>query len=139
MWWAVIRTALIVCAALVFWNSASLLSEEAVSLELDQTIMQAPAILRMTVTVLRRDVNRSVRIEADSAAYFRSSQIPLNGANAPSRYRIVYTDVPEGQYKIRVELRGTSELLAVARRSVVVRSADPETIALDCDEGTCPR
>jgi hypothetical protein len=134
----VIRNALIVCAAMVIWNSASLPGDEPVSIELDETIMQAPATMRMTVTVLRRDVNRSVRIEAESATYFRSSQIPLNGARAPSRYRIVYADVPEGQYRIRVEVRGTSDLIAVARRSAVVRGDDPKPLAPGCEEGACP-
>lgn len=71
----VIRNMLVVCAAVVIWSAPSLFSDDIVNLELDQTIMQAPAILRMTVTVVRRDVNRSIRIEAESPTYFRSSQI----------------------------------------------------------------
>jgi hypothetical protein len=136
---AVIRIELMLRAALVIGTVSLALCAEELSVELDRNVMEAPGILRMTVIVSRDDVNRFINVEAESATYYRSSEIPLNGAGAPRRHRIVYRDLPEGEYKIRVELRGVSDLLAVARRSAVVRGDATEPFLADCDEAGCPR
>ena len=115
-------TWLIVCAFWVtFGTSAS--SDDLLGIHLERTVLTAPGVLRITVAVSRRDVNRSFSVEAESDNYYRRSDVSLEGGTAPRLHTIVYRGVPEGRYIIRVELSGVSTVLALARQQAVVRGA----------------
>ena len=127
---------LMLCATFVISGGPASSSDELLGVQLDRTVLNAPAVLRITVAVSPRDLNRSFRIEAESTTYYRSSQISLNGARAARKHTIVYRGLPEGRYLIRAELWAAADLLAVARQQAVVRGAS-EPFLEDCDQGAC--
>lgn len=119
---------------MVFGTSAS--SDDLLGIHLQRTVLDAPAVLRITVTVSRRDVNRSFSVEAESASYYRRSDVPLDGGAAPRLHTIVYRGLPEGLYIIRAELSGVSKVLAFVRQRAVVRGeSDPLLDA--CTKSDC--
>jgi len=130
------KARLIVCAGLALSSESASSTGDLIGVHLDRTVMDAPAVVRITITVSPHHVNRSFRIEAESPAYYRSSQVPLNGEAAARKHTIVYRGLPEGRYAIRAELWGVADLLAVARQQAVVRGAD-EPFLPDCDQGAC--
>ncbi len=60
----------------------------------------APVNLRVRVQVEPNADNRVLTIVADSPAFYRSSQIQLEGDRAPKTFTIEYPSVPGGQYEI---------------------------------------
>jgi hypothetical protein len=111
-------------------------SDDLLGVHLERTVLDAPGVLRITVTVSRRDVNRSFKVEAESPAYYRRSDVPLDGGAAPRRHTIVYRGLPEGHYRIRVELSGVNDVLALARQQAVVRGASDQLLE-PCAESDC--
>jgi hypothetical protein len=75
-------------------------------------------------TVIEPDPeNRAVQVTAESPAFYRSSELLLDGNAAPRRNRFEFTGLPPGSYDLRVTLldaRGTPR--ASVRRTLQVRS-----------------
>ena len=84
----------------------------------------APADLTVRATVVADAANRSVEIIAESEAFFRSSEIPLNGDEAPRTSRIELKGLPGGIYQVRAVLKGAGDeaIATVAREINVVAS-----------------
>jgi hypothetical protein len=61
----------------------------------------APAYLRVRVTVEPDVVNRTVVVVAESADYYRSSEMPLEGDQGPRTLFFEFRGVPSGDYQIR--------------------------------------
>jgi hypothetical protein len=64
----------------------------------------APATVEVTATIASDPDNRSVQIVAESRAYYRKSQIPLDGAEAPRTTHLVLRGLPGGTYKVTATL-----------------------------------
>jgi hypothetical protein len=60
----------------------------------------APSPLRVRVTIEPGAENRSLIVTADSGAFFRSSEIPLEGDRAPRTFELEFRNVPAGEYDI---------------------------------------
>ena len=56
-----------------------------------------------------------LRIEIDSAAYYRSSEIQLDGASAPMSHFMDWKAVPAGKYDLIVSVIGPSGDARVVR------------------------
>lgn len=67
----------------------------------------APALLTVRTTVEADADNRALEITVDSATFQRTSQIQLDGANAPRFNVFELRDVPTGLYEVRAVLLGT--------------------------------
>jgi hypothetical protein len=111
-------------------------SDDLLGIHLERTVLDAPAVLRITVTVSRQDINRSFSVEAESDTYYRRSDVPLEGGAAPRLHTIVYRGLPEGRYKIRAELSGVKNVLALARQQAVVRG-ESDSFFESCTESDC--
>jgi hypothetical protein len=90
--------------------------------------IQAPRVIlapgRLVVqTIVEPDVaNRAIQVIAESADWYRSSEIQLDGKAAPRRHAFEFKDVPSDSYEIRVILFGANEeqrALAVQKLEVV--------------------
>jgi hypothetical protein len=83
-------------------------------------------VVKATVT---RDVdNRWLHIEADSGAFFRSSDIQLDGDKAPLVTEIRLNSLPGGEYTVMAVLRNNLGQETVVRRTAIVlsRLGEPE-------------
>jgi hypothetical protein len=78
-----------------------------VVLRVTPSYAQAPATVRIEVTVEPDEQNRALLIGLDSGEYYRSSSIALEGADAARFYTVHYSSVPAGAYQVQVEVQTT--------------------------------
>jgi uncharacterized protein (DUF58 family) len=92
-----------------------------IELHVSPRVSAAPATLRIRVTVVPHTENRAVAIVADSDAFFRSSEVALEGEKSPRNIVVEYRDLPAGAYEVRgvlVDVRGKA--VAIMRSTVAV-------------------
>jgi len=83
----------------------------------------APAQLRVRVRIDPSEQNRSLAIVADGPDFYRSSEIPLDGDQAPRIIETWFPNVPGGEYEIHALLLDESgRERAVAHESATVLS-----------------
>jgi hypothetical protein len=83
----------------------------------------APSPLRVRVRIEPSAENRTLTITADSAGFYRSSEIPLEGDRAPRTIELEFRGVPEGEYDITGVVKdSTGHQRSVARRFARVLS-----------------
>jgi len=81
----------------------------------------APANLVVKTTVQRDAANRSMEIIAESATFYRSSEVPLEGDKAPRVSTFEFRSLPSGTYEVTaVLLDGERHPLAEVSRQVSV-------------------
>jgi hypothetical protein len=81
-------------------------ADEAISIKVSPSVSFAPANVSIRATVPSNAKNRAVLVEADSANFYRSSEIPLNGDQAPRTNMFVFRDLPQGMYEVKATLLG---------------------------------
>ena len=86
------------------------------TLRLTPRFVSAPGYLRSLIRVAPNDANRVLRVEIDSAGYYRSSDIQLDGASAPMSHFVDWKDVPAGKYDLIVSVLGSSGDARVVRQ-----------------------
>jgi hypothetical protein len=83
----------------------------------------APADLRVRVDVPRSPQNRTLLVVAESDQFYRSSEMPLDGEDAPRTILVQFRSLPDGEYQVRGETRDQDgRILAAVRREVKVLS-----------------
>jgi hypothetical protein len=79
----------------------------------------APANLVVRTTVEADANNRAIEVVAESADFYRSSQIELDGDKAPLAIAIEFRSLPSGKYDVKATLIGNSgQLVGLVRREV---------------------
>ena len=91
-------------------------SADELTLRLTPRVVSAPGFLRSLIRVAPNDANRVLRVEIDSDNYYRSSDIPLEGASAPTSHFVDWKQVPAGNYDLIVSVLGTSGDARAVRR-----------------------
>jgi hypothetical protein len=76
------------------------------TLRLTPRFVSAPGYLRSLIRVAPNADNRVLRVEIDSAGYYRSSDIQLEGASAPMSHFMDWKEVPAGKYDLIVSVLG---------------------------------
>ena len=76
------------------------------TLRLTPRFVSAPGYLRSLIRVAPHEANRMLRVEIDSAGYYRSSDIQLEGASAPTSHFVDWKEVPAGKYNLTVSVLG---------------------------------
>jgi hypothetical protein len=114
---------LLVAIAAAFVLAAPAAAKHVLEMRLSSHVMTAPAALRVSIFVERQESHRWLTIEADSPQFYRKSVIQLDGASAPRRHYLEYSHLPEGDYVIRVELKGQRETVAMQEQHAVVTGA----------------
>jgi hypothetical protein len=89
-------------------------------LNVSPSIGMAPAYVVATITVERDADNRELEVAAESADFYRSSMINLDGDRAPRTNRVTWKDLPGGDYRIVAVLYGADGHRAMVERSVVI-------------------
>jgi hypothetical protein len=97
------------------------------SMRVSPTVAIAPADLIVRTTVESNSTNRSIEIIAESADFYRSSEIPLDGERAARSAQFAFRNLPGGEYNVRAVLKGANEeQLAQTRQDIKVISGATE-------------
>jgi hypothetical protein len=90
-------------------------TDDGLTLRLTPRFVSAPGYLRSLIRVSPNAKNRVLRVEIDSAGYYRSSDIQLDGASAPMSHFVDWKEVPAGKYDLRVSVLGAGDDPRVVR------------------------
>jgi hypothetical protein len=94
---------------------------ERLSMRVSPSVAFAPADLFVRTTIEANHQNRTIEIIAESADFYRSSEITLNGAKAPRTTQVQFRSLPGGAYTVTAVLKGADdEPLAQTRREMKV-------------------
>jgi len=94
---------------------------ERITVKVSPAVAFAPANLVVRTMIEADQDNRAVEIVAESADFYRSSQIQLEGDKAPRTTNFEFRSLPPGTYEVRALLIGTGgEQRAFARQTINV-------------------
>jgi hypothetical protein len=94
---------------------------ERISVKVSPAVAFAPANLIVRAMIEADQDNRAVEIIAESADFYRSSQIELEGDKAPRTSTFEFRSLPPGTYEVRALLLGAGgEQRAFARQQINV-------------------
>ena len=94
---------------------------ERITVRVTPAVAFAPANLIVRAMIEADDQNRAVHIIAESADFYRSSEIQLEGDRAPRTSTFEFRSLPPGTYEVRAMLLGAGgQQRAFARQQVNV-------------------
>jgi hypothetical protein len=79
---------------------------EALKMHVTPSISRAPALLTVRVSVRAAADDHALRVVAESADFYRSSEIPIDGLHNPPLTVFEFPNVPAGQYTLTSVLVG---------------------------------
>jgi hypothetical protein len=94
------------------------------SIQVSPAVAIAPADLIVRATIPADPANRAIEISAESEVFYRSSEIQVDGDQAPRTNRFEFRGLPGGVYLVRAVLKGADDepIASVAREVNVVAS-----------------
>ena len=96
-------------------------AKEPLSIRVSPAFSFAPANLVIRTSVEPDAQNRSMEVIADSAEFYRSSTIALDGDRAPKTTMVEFRSLPPGDYEVTARLIGVDgRRRAIARAHVNV-------------------
>jgi hypothetical protein len=116
----------ILAAALLLSATVSLDANDALSMAVSPAQSFAPTNLTIRVRVAPDAGNRALEVVAESGAYYHSSRIQLDGADAPRTISFEMRNVPGGDYDVTGAVINSSGHARAAVRThvIVIDSAD---------------
>lgn len=115
--------ALALVTASLMAGAPGLTAHNKISLRVTPTVSREPAFVNVIMQIERNPANRSLQVTAESAEFFRSSTISLEGEQAPRIMEIAFKSLPGGEYNISAVLVDAQGNKSIARSSVLVVSA----------------
>ena len=101
-------------------------ASEKLMLRVTPNVSSAPSTVVVKATVAKNADNRWLRIEAESGAFYRSSEMQLDGDHAPLITEIRLNNLPGGEYTVMAVLRNNTGEETVVRRTALVLSRPGE-------------
>ncbi len=101
-----LRVAALSCAVLAI-SSSPVNGGEGLTMRIWPATSMAPAILTVQVTVETDGDNRLLEVVAESEDFYRSSEIRLDGSNAPRVNVFEFRSLPGGVYQVSGRLTRT--------------------------------
>jgi hypothetical protein len=98
-------------------------TENRLRIDVSPRISTAPAAVRVRAFVTPNAANRALEVVADSDSFYRSSLVPLDGANAAAITETVFKNLPGGEYEVSVALVAADGGRTVDKREVKVTSS----------------
>ena len=96
---------------------------EPLTIAVSPAVSFAPATVRIRARIEPNADNRRLTIVADGLAFYRSSEIQIDGEQAPWTFELSFRDMPGGQYEVSVILTDTvGRQRAIARQATRVMS-----------------
>ena len=107
--------------AMVLTATAVAGAKEPLSIRVSPAFSFAPANLVIRTSVEPDAENRSLEVIADSAEFYRSSTITLEGDRAPKTTMVEFRSLPPGDYEVTAVLirRGQRRAIAHAHLNVL--------------------
>jgi hypothetical protein len=112
--WPTMRTAL-VCAVIVL-TVLPVDGGEPLKLAVTPAQSFAPGFVRIRARIEPNAENRLLTIVADGADFYRSSEIQLDGDQAPRTVEVRFADLPGGEYEVYAALTDASGRQRAAAR-----------------------
>jgi hypothetical protein len=97
-------------------------ANEKLMLRVTPNVSSAPSTVVVMATIARNANNRWLHIEAESGAFYRSSEVQLDGEKAPVITEIRLNNLPGGEYTVKAVLRNNLGEETVVRRTALVLS-----------------
>jgi hypothetical protein len=97
-------------------------ANEKLLLRVTPNVSSAPSTVIVKATVAKNADNRWLHIEAESGAFYRSSEVQLDGDNAPHVTEIRLNNLPSGEYIVMAVLRDNLGEETIVRRTALVLS-----------------
>lgn len=95
-------------------------TEDRLRIDVFPRMSVAPAVVRIRAIVTPDAANRALQIVAESGAYYRSSMVPLDGANAAAITEMTLKNLPGGDYDVTVVLVDADGRRTFDRRQITV-------------------
>jgi len=90
----------------ILLGRAAVTGGEPLRMQVTPAVQRAPAFLTVRVSIERSADNRMLEVVAESPAFYRSSQIQIDGANAPPLNVFEFPNLPSGLYQVTGVLVG---------------------------------
>jgi hypothetical protein len=114
---------LVFLSALIVTFTATGGAADRLNLNVSPAVAFAPANLTVRATIESDPENHAVTIVAESADFYRSSEIALEGDRAPRTTMLQFRALPTGSYEVKATLFGPDgRPRAIARQQVNVIS-----------------
>ena len=110
----------VVCVTLLALSVPVFAADDELTVRLPSFVTHSASLLRAQIWIPRDSDNRVLRITLDSGAFYRSSDVPLEGDRAPQSHTLVWHALPPGSYEVTVQLVGTTRVKQVLRRELHV-------------------
>ena len=107
-------------------SAPGLTARDKISLRVPPTVSREPAFVNVIAQIDRDPANRSLEITAESADFYRSSTVNLEGEQAPRISQFSFKSLPSGDYRISGVLIDDQGRRSVAQSTVLVVSTGPE-------------
>lgn len=91
---------------LLLTSTLPLGADERMTLNVSPAVSFAPANLVVRATIVANADNRAVQIVAESADFYRSSEVQIEGERAPRTRMFEFRSLPPGTYEVRANLVG---------------------------------
>jgi hypothetical protein len=91
-----------------------------ITMRVSPAVAFAPANLVVRATIEADAANRAVEVIAESADFYRSSEIQLEGERAARTNTFEFRSLPPGAYEVRATLFGASGPRGIVRQQVNV-------------------
>ena len=114
-----LRIAGVILFILLVAAVSQLVAIERLKLKVSPSVAFAPANLIVRASIEPDAENRAVEVEAESSAFYRSSEIDLDGDRAPRTNTFELRDLPPGTYEVRATLMGPGEAIRAAAHQEV--------------------
>jgi hypothetical protein len=113
--------------ALFLSSALSVNANEPLTMAVSPARSFAPTTLTIRVHVEPDAGNRALEVVAESAEYYRSSRIQLDGVDAPPTISLEMRNLPGGDYEVRgVLISSAGRERSVRQQVVVLASAGTE-------------
>jgi hypothetical protein len=118
-----LRITILLCMTLTAMSAGVGDAEESrLRIDVFPRVSAAPAAVRIRAIVIPDVENRALQIVVESGSYYRSSLVPLDGANAAAITEMTLKNLPGGEYDVVVVLVGAEGRRTSDRRQVTVTS-----------------
>jgi hypothetical protein len=118
-----LRITILLCMTLTAMSAGVGDAEESrLRIDVFPRVSAAPAAVRIRAIVIPDVENRALQIVVESGSYYRSSLVPLDGANAAAITEMTLKNLPGGEYDVVVVLVGAQGRRTSDRRQVTVTS-----------------